>query len=207
MLAAPSHITSHRAFKTPCSRQRSGQPHKPSSSRVVFRNFWDCRARGDTPDQGWRGGGCCRRMQTTQQHQHRFKQAPRPGPAASGVPSTAYCPPVALVPWSSLKLDSGAAVLRTLFDCRLYHGRYHLKAAACLPRRGSARVGEGHTERALGDSVALDQPLVPARNTGFPNGDYPSCGRSTWRWLSAARLSSGMASTPLRAWAMIADRF
>ena len=99
-----------------------------------------------------------------------------------------------------LKLDSGAAVLRTLFDCRVYDGRYHSRLQlACLD--------EGHTAPALGDSVALDQPLVPARNTGFPNGDYPSCGRSPWRWLSAARLSSGMASTPIRAWAMIADRF
>jgi hypothetical protein len=42
---------------------------------------------------------------------------------------------------------------------------------------------------ALGSNVTR-LSCLPASNTGFPNGDYPPRGRSTWRWLRAARLGT-----------------
>ena len=189
-LAAPS--PSHRIG--PRSRQRSGQPHNLSSHRFVFQSLWVFEIAG-------RGGGV---LSTDTYRTHSDINIDSSKRLAQAQPLRAcrrqILPALRLVPWLWLELDGGAAVLRTLFDCRLYHERYHPRLAPCDRRPGRQAA-------ALSDSVALDQPLVPARNTGFPNGDYPSCGRSTWRWLSAARLSSGMASTPLRAWAMIADRF
>lgn len=57
-------------------------------------------------------------MATHQAHHRSIEQRP----AVLGVPLTDYCPPVTLVPWLWLHLEGGAAVLRALFDCRLYVG-------------------------------------------------------------------------------------
>lgn len=49
---------------------------------------------------------------------------------------------------------------------------------------------------------------TPCKQYRFsPGGYYPTCGRSTWRCLSAPRLEQKKALVPLREWSMIDERF
>ena len=65
-------------------------------------------------------------------------------------------------------------------------------------------ANHNHAPTSHASENAAEPP--PARNTGFPNGYYPTCGRSPWRCLSALRLERRMREGCIPALGKVEDR-